>query len=252
MTRTILSDQAWDRVETTLRIAGAYITDATRRIVEAILWRSRTGAPWRDLPADFGPWQSAYGRLRSWAKAGVCGRLFDLLRSREPDVEWQALDATIVRVHQHAAGASGGGDEAIGRSKGGLTTKIHALCDAHGNPTKILLTPGQAHDVTRGVELVRATEVGCEALLGDKAYDAAAVRDEAKSLGIKVVIPFRQCTKAGRKAGFDGELYRHRHTVENFFCRLKQFRAIATRYDKLARHFMAQSQLVCAYLWVNL
>lgn len=251
MMRTILSDRAWMRIKAALRIAGAYITAATRLIVEAIFWRIRTGAPWRDVPAAFGPWQSVYGRFNAWAKAGICAKLFDLLKSRDLDVEWQAIDATIVRAHQHAAGAQGGGNEAIGRSRGGPTTKIHVLCDAHGNPTNIVLTPGQTNDVTRGKELVRATEIGCETLLGDKAYDAASVREEAKSLGIQPVIPFRKCTQAGREAGFESELYRHRHVVENLFCRLKQFRAIATRYDKLARNFLAGSQIVCGYLWVN-
>jgi transposase len=252
MTRTILSDLTWERIETALRIAGAYITEATRNSVEAIFWRSRTGAPWRDLPTEFGPWQSVYGRFNRWAKLGICERLFDLLKSRAPDAEWQAIDATIVRAHQHAAGAQGGGEQEIGRSKGGPTSKIHALCDAHGNPTKIVLTPGQTHDVRRGKELVRSTETYCEALLADKAYDAAAIRDEAKSLGIKPLIPFRICTQAGREAGFDADLYRHRHIVENLFCRLKQFRAIATRYDKLARNFLAGAHIACAYLWAAL
>jgi transposase len=159
------------------------------------------------------------------------------------------MDATIVRAHQHASGAQTTDYEAIGRSKGGRTTKIHALCDAHGNPTKIVLTPGQTHDVTRGKVLIGATEIGCESLLGDKAYDAVSIRDKALSLAITPVIPFRTTTQVGRDAGFDGELYRHRHLVENLFCRLKQFRGIATRYDKLARNFLAHLQMVCALLW---
>jgi transposase len=247
-----LSDYAWERVKSALKFAGAYLTDETRTIVEAIYWRSRTGAPWRDLPEQFGPWQTVYGRFNCWSKKGICKRLFDVLKSRQPDVEWQSIDATVVRAHQHAAGARGKGREDIGRSKGGPTTKIHALCDAHGNPTEIAITPGQAADVKSAQGLIRHLEIGCEAVLADKAYDAAAVRAEIAAQSALAVIPFRTCTKAGREAGFDAEIYRNRHTVENLFCRLKQFRAIATRYDKLSRNFLAQIHLACAYLWVNL
>ncbi len=162
------------------------------------------------------------------------------------------MDATIVRAHQHASGSRLAGNEAIGRSKGGPTTKIHALCDAHGNPTKIVLSPGQDADVTYAPILLEALEDDAEAVLADKAYDAKSVRDEVLERGSKPVIPFRSTTKVGREVGFDRELYGFRHCVENLFCRLKHFRAVATRYDKLARNFLALTHLACAFVWVDL
>ena len=252
MTRVVLSDYRWERIQRALRRSGAYMTATTRRTVEGIFWRVRTGAPWRDLPDAFGPWQTVYNRFNRWAEAGICEELFDLLKSRDIDAEWQAMDATIVRAHQHASGSRLGRDEAIGRSKGGPTTKVHALCDAHGNPTKIILSPGQAADVTYAPVLLQALEDHAEAVLADKAYDAKGVRDKALERGSKPVIPFRSTTKVGREFGFDRDLYGHRHCVENLFCRLKHFRAVATRYDKLARNFLALIQLACAYLWAEL
>ena len=127
MTRVVLSDYRWERIQRALRRSGAYMTATTRRTVEGIFWRVRTGAPWRDLPDAFGPWQTVYNRFNRWAEAGICEELFDLLKSRDIDAEWQAMDATIVRAHQHASGSRLGRDEAIGRSKGGPTTKVHAL-----------------------------------------------------------------------------------------------------------------------------
>lgn len=158
MTRCILSDKRWGKIEPSLRRTGVYLTATTRRTVEGIFWRVRTGAPWRDLPDSFGPWQTVYCRFNRWAKAGVCDELFAMLKSRDIDAEWQAMDATIVRAHQHATGARGDDDKMIGRSKGGPTTKIHALCDAHGNPTKIVLSKGQAADVTFAPVLLKALE----------------------------------------------------------------------------------------------
>ena len=145
------------------------------------------------------------------------------------------IDSTIVRAHQHSAGAAkkdGGGDEAIGRSRGGLSTKIHALVDALGNPTGFALSPGQAHDLEGADALLPG--LAADALIADKAFDAEErVLQPLEAAGKTAVIP----PKANRKAPrpYDKDLYKARHLIENFFAKLKQFRAIATRYDKTAR-----------------
>lgn len=252
MARLMISDVLWAKIESHLRRAGAHLTFTTRRSMEGMLWRIRTGSPWRDLPVSFGPWQTVYNRFNRWAKAGICGEFFALAKSRELDAEWQAFDATIIRAHQHSAGARGHKDEAIGRSKGGRTTKVHALTDAHGNPTKIIISRGQDSDVTYAPQLLACIEESAGSVLGDKAYDSKNFRSAASARGVTVVIPFRATTLAGRDMGFDRELYRHRHIVENLFGRLKHFRAFATRYDKLARNFLALVHLACAFLWVKL
>src|SRR5215469_11842856 len=139
-------------------------------------------------------------------------------------------------------------DQAIGRSKGGLSTKIHALVDALGNPLRFLLTPAQTHDLTGADALL--PQMTADLLIADKAYDAdERVIAPLTADGKATVIPPRQNRTAPRQ--FDQELYKERHLIENFFCKLKQFRAIATRYDKTARNFLAAIHLAAATIWLN-
>jgi transposase len=251
MTRRLLSDGMWEAAEKALRRNRAHITKTTRDALEAMLWRARTGAPWRDLPTEFGPWKTAYNRFNRWSKDGRIAGIFESLKV-DVDGEWQSMDATIVKAHQHASGARGKGDEAIGHSRGGATTKVHALCDANGHATELVVTQGQTNDVTMAPVLLAAAEDGAEAIIADKAYDAAHVREAARSRGMTPVIPFRTCTQEGRRQGYDKAFYRLRHLVENLFCSLKHFRAIATRYDKTARNYLATVHLVAAFLWLAL
>jgi transposase len=136
--------------------------------------------------------------------------------------------------------------QAIGRSRGGRNTKIHALADAKGRVLSILLTGGQAHDCPPAQRLLRRAKAAAK-LLGDKAYDSAPLRKWLKGRGTKAVIP----NKSNRKQpfSFDKKSYRQRHRIENAFSRLKDFRRIATRYDKLARNYLASVCLVAAIVW---
>jgi transposase len=139
-------------------------------------------------------------------------------------------------------------DQAIGRSKGGLSTKIHALVDALGNPLCFLLTQGQIHDLIGADALL--PQMASNVLIADKAYDAdERVRNPLAGAGKATVIPPRKHRTAPRP--FDEALYQARHLIENFFCKLKQFRAIATRYDKTARNFLAAIYLAAATIWLN-
>src|SRR3954469_21214699 len=141
-----------------------------------------------------------------------------------------------------------GPDQAIGRSKGGLTTKIHALVDALGNPVGFHLTGGQEHDLAGADALLPGLEA--DALIADKAFDAEErVLEPLAEAGKAAVIPPRKTRKTPR--AFDKDLYKARHLIENFFAKLKQFRAIATRYDKTARCFLAGIHLVAALIWLN-
>ena len=129
-----------------------------------------------------------------------------------------------------------GEDQAIRRSKGGLSTKIHALVDALGNPIAFFLTQGQAHDLQGADALL--PQMQADTLLADKAFDAdERVIEPLLAAGKTPVIPCKR-TRKNRRA-YDRHLFKARHLIENFFCKLKQFRAIATRYDKRATNFLA-------------
>lgn len=133
-------------------------------------------------------------------------------------------------------------------SRGGLSTKIHAQCDALGNPTKILLSEGQASDLEGSDCFLDHFEA--EALLADKGYDAdERVINKLVSQGKEVVIPSKSNRKHPRD--HDKELYKARHLIENFFAKLKQYRAIATRYDKLAKTFLGGIYLASFVIWLN-
>jgi transposase len=139
-------------------------------------------------------------------------------------------------------------DQALGRSRGGLSTKIHALVDALGNPLRFLLTAGQAHDLAGADALL--PHMAAKRLIADRAFDAdSRVLDPLAAAGKSAVIPPRPNRLTPR--AFDRELYKERHLIENFFCKLKQFRAIATRYDKTARNFLAAIHLAAATIWLN-
>lgn len=140
-------------------------------------------------------------------------------------------------------------DQAIGRSKGGLATKIHATCDALGNPTSFHLTPGQEHDLN-GADALMDEVIKADALLADKAYDAdERVRHKLAEKGCIAVIP----PKSNRKnpLDYDKEDYKARHLIENFFAKLKQYRAIATRYDKTAQNFLGAIYIAAIVIWLN-
>lgn len=129
-----------------------------------------------------------------------------------------------------------------------MSTKIHAVCDALGNPTGFYLTAGQAHDL-EGADVL-LNELQAEMLLADRAYDAdERVRARLQEKGCEAVIP----SKANRKEPYpyDKELYKARHLIENFFAKLKQYRAIATRYDKTARNFLGAIYLAACIIWLN-
>ena len=137
--------------------------------------------------------------------------------------------------------------QTLGRSRGGLSTKIHATVDALGNPTGFLLTPGQAHDLKGADVLLKDTPA--QTVIADKAYDAQArLIEPLLDKGKAVVIPSRITNKQPRE--YDRDLYKARHLIENFFARLKQYRAIATRYDKTARNFLGAIYLVASMVWL--
>jgi transposase len=124
--------------------------------------------------------------------------------------------------------------QALGRSRGGFSTKIHLAVDALGNPVEFILTGGQEADVTQAEPLIGAHEA--DAYILDKAYDSDAVVMAATERGAEAVIPSKKNRKVPR--GYDGHLYKERRKIEWFINLLKQYRRVATRYEKTARNFL--------------
>lgn len=133
--------------------------------------------------------------------------------------------------------------QAIGISRGGRTTKIHALVDVLGRPLRLALTPGNTSDI-RGADLLVGETRGMKRLIADRGYDANQLRATLRDQGTIPVIPGR-CNRK-RPIQYDERRYRDRWRVEAMFCRLKDFRRIATRYDKLARNYLSAVALAAA------
>jgi transposase len=137
----------------------------------------------------------------------------------------------------------------VGASRGGRNTKIHGLSDPECRPVAFHLTGGQVADITGGEPLAQILP-RLKAFIADKAYDCARLRTSLEKTGTKAVIP----NKVNRKAPFpfNGQLYKNRNTIERMFCRLKDFRRIATRYDKLAQNFLSALCIAAAIAyWIN-
>jgi transposase len=259
----MLTDPMWDRLSPLLPPqkprTGRPSLDH-RRFLEAVLWLARTGSPWRDLPSELMNWRTAWRRWQRWGAAGVWGRVIGALRAMAPEAGWEAhlLDSSVIRAHAHAAGARrAAGKQALGRSRGGFSTKLHLRADAKGRPVALHLTGGERHDLlgVRPLFEQGALRTGRRgrprwkprAVIGDKAYSAAWLLDAFRRKRIVPVIPNR--ADQPENPDFDRAAYRGRNLVERLVGKLKQFRRIATRYDKLVAHYLAFVQIASIMIW---
>ncbi|MGE7157667.1 IS5 family transposase [Methylorubrum rhodesianum] len=250
MARFDLTDAEWAVIEPLLPtdVRGKERVD-DRRVLNGIFWRLRTGAPWADTPARYGPHTTCGNRFRRWRKRGIWDRLLDAV-SKAYEGDLQMIDATSVRVHQHAAcaqkknGRSGG----MGRSRGGLTSKIHALVDAEGRPVVLKITEGQAHDGRAAADMLGGSGHG-QILLGDRAYDSDALRARMAEQGAWANV--KPMPNRKQVLAFSPFLYKYRNLVERFFSKIKHFRAVATRYDKDPDNFLASVKLAALRVWLR-
>ncbi len=136
----------------------------------------------------------------------------------------------------------------MGRSRGGLSTKIHALVDAAGLPVRLALTPGQASDV-HGADILLNHLAAGPVLLGDKGYDADWIREKIEAQNAAPNIPDKSNRR--EKHCFSKTLYKERNRVERFFNKIKHFRRVATRYEKLGANFLAMVKLAAIRIWLR-
>ena len=189
MARFDLSDAEWSIIAPLLpnKPRGVPRTD-DRRVLNGIFYILRTGSPWRDLPERYGPYTTVYNRFNRWAKAGVWVSVFNALADQSPE-SMTFIDSSIIRAHQHAAGGKKGGpDHAIGLSRGGLSTKIHAIVDDQGLPIRLALSQGQAGDKSAGAELI-STLRRARHVVADRGYDARALVEQIEAMGATAHIP---------------------------------------------------------------
>ena len=253
MTTELVKEKDWSKILAFLRkCPGIYVgkEEKCRQFIEAVLWITRTGSQWRFLPEKYGHWNSVYKRFSRWCDKEIWQKMQHYFADK-PDLEYLLLDSTIIRAHPCASGApaSQGGqtEQALGRSRGGFSTKIHITVDALGNPLRFKLTAGQHNDITQAETLVEGFD--SDYVIADKGYDADHFRQLIIAMGAIPVIPPRSNRK--NLYDYDDHLYKERHLVECFINKIKHFRRIFSRFDKLATRYLGFLSLVASLIWLR-
>ena len=248
MPRKMLTDQAWEFLKEALRDTGRVYNKYEHRLtLKGILYRMRTAIQWRDLPEEFGLWNTVFRRFNLWSRKGILENIFQKL-SANNDPEWLFIDGSIVKAHQDSCGASSGMNEAIGKSIGGNTTKIHLAVDSGGLPVYFELSCGQVHDVVHAKSLITHSPHS-SVVTADKGYDSDDFREHIRQLNSQPNIPRKGNSKTGNPH-MDWCLYKYRHLVENAFMKIKKYRGVATRYEKLARNYSSNVTLAFMMMWL--
>ncbi|AVO42361.1 IS5 family transposase [Simplicispira suum] len=212
------------------------------QVVNAMLYVAEHGCKWRGLPKRFGNWHTIYTRMRRWEKAGVLDKMFQELQREQVvriRIEAVSLDSTSIKVHPDGTGAfKKNGPQSIGKSRGGWNTKVHLVAADARTAVTFSLSPGQAHDAPEGRRLLQSLGPTSRPihLLMDRAYEGNETRQLALDMGfIPVVPPTRTRLDPWE---YDRAMYRRRNEVERLFRRLKGYRRIFSRFEKLDAMFL--------------
>ena len=214
-----------------------------RRFIDAVCWIPRTGAPWRDLPPDYGDWKNTHRRF-TLAGPGRVGRTVPVID--DPDFEW----LMIRQLYQGPCPQRRrpGRKSVHCPHKRGLNSKLHLAVDSHGMPVRLAVTEGTFGDCSQALPLIEGIEAEC--LLADKAYDTNEIIATVRELGMDPVIPPKSNRR--EKRDYDRALYKLRHLVENGFLEFKQWRGVATRYAKRTASYLTICQLRAVMIWSKL
>ena len=254
-----MSDEHWAVLEPLIeacRPRGKTEPLDLRQTIEAIVWRHQNGAKWRSVPPDLGPWSRAAQTFIRWSHLGVWEQLLDLAQQRGITLGLVFVDGTSIRAHHKAAGApkkTGSGEqrdarEALGRSRGGYGTKACVIADGSGRAISFALAPGQAHELPLAPDLVDGLPEIPGWVVGDRGYASHAFRQFIWDQGARPAIPAKSNEAP---VACPSWIYNNRNRVERLWARLKEWRAVATRYEKTARSFMGVLCLAAVFDWLK-
>ncbi|MFS0739345.1 IS5 family transposase [Brevundimonas sp. 3P9-tot-E] len=220
-----------------------------RRVLSGIIFVNRNGLRWRDAPAAYGPHKTLYNRWKRWSEAGVFIRMMEGLSGAQAERRTVMIDATYLKAHRTASSLAvkkGNLGRLIGRTKGGMNTKLHAVTDANGRPISLFMTAGQVSDYIGAAALLDSLP-RAQWLLGDRGYDADWFRDALQAKGIMPCIPGRKTRTEPIR--YDKRRYKRRNRIEIMFGRLKDWRRVATRYDRCPNVFLSAIALAATVLF---
>lgn len=258
--RWMITDELWNElgpaVEKAKRHRGGQKPQLPDRLFfEALLYLTRTSIPWRDLPSDFGAWDAVYNRFRRWVSSGSLLRLFELLTDRPvfDEVRRVLIDSTIVRAHQHAAGArkkkGTAAEQGMGRSRGGFSSKIIVTAADENTALVVDVVAGPVNDAPLLEPMLERTIERVphfDELVGDKGFDGDEQRLSCIDRDVFPNIPNRSNRR--EPWPFMPEGYRERNRIERLLGKAKQFRRIATRYEKLKETFLGIIHLALGFI----
>jgi transposase len=264
--RYAFTDDLWNSLAPAVKHAKRYkcgkppvLSDCM--FFEALLYWARTGLPWRDLPEVFGAWDAVYNRFRRWVASGSLKTLFELLTANPSFAEVRRvfIDSTIIRAHPHAAGArrrhkkigpeTSARAQGLGRSRGGFTSKIVVTATDENTAVAVNVIPGQANDAPQLAPMLKASWQRLrviDEMVGDKGFDGDAQRFACLARGVFPNIPSRK--NRIDPWPYDPEGYKERNRIERLFSKLKQYRRVATRYEKLKQTFQGVIHLSLGFI----
>jgi len=268
-----LTDREWNAIRVFLPAEKSGVAGRPwrphRQVINGIMFVLRTGIAWRDLPQEFGNWKTTYNRFRRWVDQGLWNRLVQKVINRfydegKIDFDLWCIDGTVVRAHRVASGAPKGDltteenaeINALGRSRGGYSTKVHVLTDGQGIPLSITATAGQKNEAPEFTNVMASSMINTfrkdkrpAAIAGDKAYSSKHIRQFIHDLDVVDVIPTR--SNEIQNPEFDKELYKKRNIVERSIGWLKEYRRIATRYEKRIENYLAMINIAIFRMLMN-
>ncbi|QOJ24970.1 MAG: IS5 family transposase [Gammaproteobacteria bacterium] len=237
-----ITETQYQQIEHCMPRQRGNVSHSNLQILNAILYVTEHGCKWRGLPKRFGNWHTIYTRMNRWAKSGVLQKVFEQLQHQQIiriKIEAVSMDSTSIKVHPDGTGAlKKNGPQSIGKSRGGWTTKIHLVAADTRTAITFPYLRG-THDAPEGRQLLLALGPVSSPthLLMDRAYEGDQTRQLALELGYIPVVPPK--TNRLELWEYDRAMYKKRNEIERLFRRLKGFRRIFSRFDKLDVIFLS-------------
>ncbi|MFT8417297.1 MAG: IS5 family transposase [Acetobacter sp.] len=245
----LLSELQMERIMPFFPLAHGVPRVDDRRVLSGIVYVIRNGLQWKDAPKAYGPHKTLYNRFIRWSRLGVFDRIFVAVTEQTGRSKRLMIDATHLKAHRTAASLLKKGlfPHHIGRTKGGLNSTLHAVCDGEGRPVRLHLTACQVSDFKGADVLLANLQEETEEALGDRGYDSNKIRQSLADRNITACILSKKNRKS--KPPYDWHLYKKRHLIENMFAKLKDWRRVATRYDRCAYTFMSAIHIAASFIF---